>query len=91
MSKYIEWHFSLLMRFVPQERWNENVPCWFIPLSPAGETVDYYSRCGIQLELEHAVGNWLREMIRRIEDENTAATQLPMSEDELGVARIAGT
>jgi hypothetical protein len=56
----------LLMRLVPEERKNESVPCWFIPFSARGETVDYYSRCGTQEELEEALADWLRNRIQRI-------------------------
>jgi len=79
----------LLMRFVPEERRNESVPCWFIPLSAKGETVDYYSRCGTQLELEEALGQWLREAISKIESEQEDAEQL--SEKEQEICRLVGT
>ena len=58
-----------LMRFVPQQHRMEDVPCWFIPLSAKGETVDYYSRCGTQVELEDALGKWLRQTIQKLEIE----------------------
>jgi len=77
------------MRFVPEERRNESVPCWFIPLSAKGETVDYYSRCGTQLELEEALGQWLREAISKIESEQEDAEQL--SEKEQEICRLVGT
>jgi len=59
----------MLMRFVPKEHQTENVPCWFIPVSANGETLDYYSRCGTQPELEEALGAWLRKKIHEIETE----------------------
>lgn len=55
------------MEFVPEERRQEDVPCWFIPVGSSGETVDYYSRCGTQMEMEQALAGWLRETINRIE------------------------
>ena len=58
-----------LMRFVPEENRKEDVPCWFIRLSTQGDTVDYHSRCGSQLELEDALGKWLREAIQKIESD----------------------
>jgi len=70
------------MRFVPEERRNESVPCWFIPLSAQGETVDYFSRCGTQLELEEALGQWLREAIARVESEQEDAEQLSGKKQE---------
>lgn len=63
-----------LMRFVPEKHKAEDVPCWFIPLSVKGETVDYYSRCGTQVELEDALGKWLRKAIHKIETETESTT-----------------
>jgi len=80
----------MLMQFVPQERKNEDVPCWFIPLSKNGETADYYSRCGTQLELEEALAGWLRNQIRRIEEGGLVKVQIP-SEEDVEVCRLAGT
>jgi hypothetical protein len=75
------------MRFVPEERRNERVPCWFIPLSAKGETIDYYSRCGTQSELEKALGEWLREAIYKIESEPEGNEQLSESEE---ICRVVG-
>jgi hypothetical protein len=79
----------LLMRFVPEERRKENVPCWFIPLSAKAETIDYYSRCGTQLELEEALGKWLRDEIQKIESE--ANVQSADREEEEEICRLAET
>jgi len=79
----------LLMRFVPEERKNESVPCWFIPLGARGETVDYYSRCGTQLELGEALADWLRHTIRRVENDRLEDSSARTGEDE--VCRLAGT
>ena len=62
----------LLLKFVPEERKAENLPCWFIPLTAIGETVNYYANCGTQLELEEALAAWLRKTIRSIELERAA-------------------
>jgi hypothetical protein len=59
----------LLLQFVPEERKTENVPCWFIPLTTMGETVNYYANYGTQSELEEALAAWLRKTITRIEQE----------------------
>ncbi len=59
----------LLMKFVPDELQNENFPCRFIPLNEAGETIDYFYRCGTQLEMEEALAAWLRNQITRIEQQ----------------------
>src|SRR6202790_2991921 len=50
----------LLMKFVPDESQEETFPCRFIPLNEAGQTVDYFYRCGTQLEMEEALDAWLR-------------------------------
>jgi hypothetical protein len=60
----------LLLQFVPQERRNEDSPCWFIPLTALGETVNYYVHCGTKLELEEALATWLRRTIKSIEDKH---------------------
>jgi len=79
----------LLMRFVPKEHRNQDVPCWFIPLSANGETVDYYSRCCTQLELEEALGDWLRKKIHEIEAEFDNGQ--PLTEEDEEISRLAGT
>ena len=58
----------LLMKFVPDERKNESSPCHFIPLTEKTETIDYFYRCGTQLELEEALANCLRKQISCIEE-----------------------
>ena len=62
----------LLLQFVPVERRSETLPCWFIPLTAMGETVNYYANCGTQDELEEALAAWLRRTIKRIELEHAA-------------------
>ena len=57
----------LLMRFVPSELKDQASPCRLIPLTDKGETIDYFYRCGTQLELEEALAAWLRKEISRIE------------------------
>ena len=84
----------LLMRFVPEERREEAVPCWFIPLSGSGETVEtveYFNRCGTQLELEEALAEWLRTVIHRIENEGKAEELRSGRETEEEICRLAGT
>jgi hypothetical protein len=61
----------LLMQLVPPERRSERVPCRYIPLNAAGETVDSAYRTGTQLELEKALADWLRATIRRLEAEGS--------------------
>jgi len=62
----------LLLQFVPVERRTEKLPCWFIPLTALGETVNYYANCGTQLELEEALAAWLRRTIKSIELKHAA-------------------
>jgi len=62
----------LLTDFVPTEAREENVPCHFIPLNRAGETVDSLERHAHQLELEEALRSWLRSTIARLESERAA-------------------
>jgi hypothetical protein len=57
-----------LIKFVPSELQSENSPCRFIPLKEKGETIDYFYRCGTQLEMEEALAGWLRSQITRIEE-----------------------
>src|SRR5262249_19907232 len=81
----------LLMRFVPEERKNESIPCWFIPLGATGETIDYHCRCGTQLELEEALADWLRHTIRRIENERAGREKGSPGIEEDELCRLAGT
>src|SRR5438309_11197914 len=53
-----------LAKFVPEGRMKEDVPCRFIPLTPAGQTVDDFYRTGNQKEMEEALASWLREQIK---------------------------
>jgi hypothetical protein len=59
----------LLMQFVPEDARTEQIPCTHIPLSPTGETLDFFYRTGTQQEIEEALGAWLRATIRRLEAE----------------------
>jgi hypothetical protein len=58
----------LLMEFVPAEVKDQVSPCRLIPLTPKGETADYFYRCGTQLELEEGLAGWLQEQISQIEE-----------------------
>jgi hypothetical protein len=65
----------LLMEFVPAELKDQVSPCRLIPLTPKGETADYFYRCGTQLELEEALAGWLREQISQIEEQREQASK----------------
>jgi|SRR5215813_4627520 len=58
-----------LMQFVPEARRTESVPCQFISLNEHGQTIDYFYRCGTQIEMEEALAGWLQKEINRIEGE----------------------
>jgi hypothetical protein len=59
----------ILMQFVPPEQRKRTVPCHHIPLSPSGETIHQLERMETQEEMEEAVKKWLRETIKRVEEE----------------------
>jgi hypothetical protein len=63
----------LLMHFVPPSRSAEQTPCRHIPLNAAGQTLASLYESGNPLEIEEALGNWLRKAIRRLEQEQAAA------------------
>jgi hypothetical protein len=62
----------LLMAFVGKEHEADSVPCHFIPLNEAGETIDLLERRGDQAKLEEELKKWLRAAINRIEDQRPA-------------------
>src|SRR5690242_4954907 len=64
----------LLMQFVPPNRATDQIPCRHIPLTRAGETLASLYESGTQLEIEEALGNWLRTTIHRLEQERASAT-----------------
>lgn len=63
----------LLMHFVPASRAAEQIPCRHIPLNSAGQTLASLYASGDQREVEEVLGNWLRETIRRLEQERASA------------------
>jgi hypothetical protein len=67
----------VLIDLVPPERRGDKVPCRHIPLTDAGETVDYFYRCGTQQELEQALAEWLRKTIHRLEEQQRAKKDNP--------------
>ena len=48
---------------------------YFQEISDKGETIDYFHRCGTQLELEEALAGWLRKQITQIEEQRGAETR----------------
>jgi hypothetical protein len=62
-----------LMEFVPPQFRGESAPCRFIPLTEAGETVDYFYGAGTQIELEEALACWLHKQIEQMPKPRTNA------------------
>ena len=77
-----------LIKFVPRELRNESSPCRFIPLNEKGQTIDYFHRCGTQLEIEEALAGWLRSEITRIEQQLGKLTD-PLLEARVEFSKLA--
>jgi len=60
------------------------------PPNEKGETVDYFYRCGTQLELEEALAGWLRGQITRIEQQLATSTR-PWLEQRVEFSKLAET
>ena len=58
----------ILLGAVPQERRTEALPCHFIPLNQAGETVRSLESKGDREKLQEAVKDWLRTTIGRLKN-----------------------
>jgi hypothetical protein len=63
----------LLMQFVPAERQSEKIPCRYVPLDAAGQTLDTLYTYGTELEIEEALETWLKSTIHRLEQERSNA------------------
>ena len=64
-----------LMQFVPDQHKQEELPCHFIPLNSAGQTVQSFA--GNQELLEETVKGWLREKIRQLRSGDATAPDAP--------------
>ena len=62
-----------LLDFVSPEHQSAEVPCHFIPLNEAGETIEDLETEDNEAKLERRVKDWLRAQIKKIEEER--ATQ----------------
>ena len=60
-----------LLDFVSPEHHGEIVPCHFIPLNEAGETIETLELDDNEAKLERQVKDWLRTRIREIEQERS--------------------
>jgi hypothetical protein len=56
-----------LLDFVAGEHRSENVPCHFIPLNDAGETIEDLEAQDNEAKLEAALKQWMRTKIREFE------------------------
>ncbi len=65
-----------LLDFVSPEHHSEDVPCHFIPLNEAGETIEELELEDNQAKVENTLKQWLRNKITEIEEEraNQAAS-----------------
>ena len=57
-----------LLDFVSPEHQSAEVPCHFIPLNEAGETIEDLESGDNEAKLERKVGDWLRARIKEIEE-----------------------
>jgi hypothetical protein len=58
-----------LIDFVANQHQSEEVPCHFIALNDAGETIEDLEAQGNQAKLEATVKQWIKTRIKQIEDE----------------------
>ena len=64
-----------LIDFVTPNHKDETIPCHFIPLDEAGETVEAMEIEDNEAKLERKVKDWLRARIREIEEERLKTSQ----------------
>ncbi|HEX9425402.1 MAG TPA: hypothetical protein VF899_19325 [Pyrinomonadaceae bacterium] len=63
-----------LIDFVSPDYQSETIPCHFIPLNEAGETIEDLEANDSQFKLEEAVKGWLRTKISAIERQRASQT-----------------
>jgi hypothetical protein len=64
-----------LIDFVPSENRSEVVPCHFIPLDKAGDTIEELESEGLEYRMQDLVRQWLRTQINRIGTERAKFLQ----------------
>jgi hypothetical protein len=69
----------ILAQLIPAAASAQKVPCRFIKLNEAGDTIDSLYRYGNQDELEAALTKWLEDAIRKLEQESSPASQVCQS------------
>jgi hypothetical protein len=62
-----------LIDFVTKEHRSEEVPCHFIALNEAGETIKDLEAQGDQAKLEATLKQWMKAKINQIEEERAAS------------------
>lgn len=60
-----------LLDFVAPEHRSETVPCHYIPLDKAGDTIEELESEGKELRAQNLVREWLRTQINRLGTERT--------------------
>jgi hypothetical protein len=63
-----------LLDFVSPEHHGEEVPCHYIPLNEAGETIEDLEAEDNEAKLERSVKDWLRARIKEVEEERFVGT-----------------
>lgn len=58
-----------LIDFVEPENRSQSVPCHFIPLNEAGNTIEELEKAGDEPSMQHAVKSWLKGKISQLEAE----------------------
>jgi hypothetical protein len=56
-----------LIDFVESENRSQHVPCHFIPLNEAGNTIEEMEKEGNEIKMVNAVRTWLKEKISQLE------------------------
>lgn len=60
-----------LLDFVAPTNHAQTVPCHFIPLNDAGQTIEELETAGNESQMQHAVKSWLRGKISQLETERS--------------------
>jgi hypothetical protein len=60
-----------LLDFVEPDNRSQSVPCHFIPLNDAGNTIEEFETEGNEARMQHAVKTWLQGKISQLEAERS--------------------
>lgn len=66
----------VLTQLIPESASEKKVPCRFIKLNKAGDTIDSLYRYGNHDELEAALTKWLKDAIRKLETEKSPTSEV---------------